>query len=96
MRRIVRSGLFDPTYYLARSPDIAQVGIDPLVHYVDWGAREGRHPNALLDPDRTPDGPPHAANAGATPRLHELDYWMRPSDPPEKSPESPPAAPIDQ
>jgi hypothetical protein len=85
MRRIVRSGLFDPTYYLARYPDIARVGIDPLVHYVDWGSSEGRHPNACLDPDRTPDGPPHTANAGATPRLHDVEYWMGRSNPPETS-----------
>ena len=85
MRRIVRSGLFDPTYYLARYPDIAHVGIDPLVHYVDWGAREGRHPNACLDPDHATDMPPHAADPGSNPRHHDVEYWMGRSNPPETS-----------
>ena len=39
-----KSGLFDPEYYLATYPDVAQRNIDPLVHYLEEGAREGRNP----------------------------------------------------
>lgn len=34
--------LFDPNFYLATYPDIAQGNIDPLIHFVDHGQSEGR------------------------------------------------------
>lgn len=46
---IGRTRLFDPDYYLATYPDIAAAGIDPLLHYVEHGASEGRLPNAYFD-----------------------------------------------
>jgi SAM-dependent methyltransferase len=42
--RIKRSGSFDEDLYLARYNDVALAGIDPVLHYVDVGAREGRTP----------------------------------------------------
>ncbi|MFC0266591.1 trypsin-like serine protease [Kushneria aurantia] len=41
--------LFDPAFYLAVNPDVARAGVDPLTHYQQWGAAEGRDPNALFD-----------------------------------------------
>jgi len=35
-------GLFDSAAYLARNPDVAQDGMDPLVHYMNHGLFEGR------------------------------------------------------
>lgn len=46
---IEKSGQFDPEYYLRTNPDVAQSGIDPLVHYVYYGAREGRNPTPHFD-----------------------------------------------
>lgn len=44
------SGLvFDQAFYLAANPDVARAGMDPLAHYLQWGASEGRNPNALFD-----------------------------------------------
>ena len=42
---IRRSGLFDPEYYLATYPDVADGNLDPLVHYLEEGARQGRNPH---------------------------------------------------
>ena len=42
--------LFDPEYYLAANEDVMNSGADPLRHYLDHGAVEGRLPFAL-DPD---------------------------------------------
>lgn len=43
MRRdIIASGLFDPVWYAVRYPDVAASGIDPLEHYICFGAKEGR------------------------------------------------------
>ena len=47
---VARSGLFDENYYLGRYPDVAASLIDPLIHYVLWGAFEGRQPHPLFDP----------------------------------------------
>jgi hypothetical protein len=35
---------FDPAFYLAQYPDIAAAGMDPLLHYVQFGRAEGRLP----------------------------------------------------
>jgi hypothetical protein len=43
-------GLFDAQYYLTAYPDIATCGADPLLHYVEYGDREGRWPNAHFSP----------------------------------------------
>lgn len=37
---------FDPEYYLARNPDVAKSGVDPLVHFMTIGWIEGRDPSA--------------------------------------------------
>jgi hypothetical protein len=39
------SGGFDPEWYLARNPDVARAGIDPLEHFLKHGQWEGRAPN---------------------------------------------------
>src|SRR5260221_3547325 len=44
-----RSGLFDAEYYLATYPDVAERNIDPLVHYLEEGARQGRNPYRDFD-----------------------------------------------
>src|SRR5438552_1359809 len=33
---------FDPAWYLQKHPDVAGSGVEPLAHYVLFGAREGR------------------------------------------------------
>lgn len=46
--------LFDPTYYLACNQDIRETNTDPLMHYLEHGAVEGRLPidieTDLIDP----------------------------------------------
>lgn len=39
------SGRFNEAYYLEQNPDVQLAGIDPIVHYVDYGATEGKNPN---------------------------------------------------
>jgi GT2 family glycosyltransferase len=46
---IALSGLFDRDYYLNEYGDVAKSGIDPLIHYVDFGVAENRNPSALFD-----------------------------------------------
>jgi hypothetical protein len=43
--------LFDAEFYLQKYPDVAAVGVNPLQHYIQYGAKEGRKPHALFDPE---------------------------------------------
>ncbi|WP_051334358.1 glycosyltransferase [Bradyrhizobium sp. Ai1a-2] len=43
------AGVFDRQWYLRNYPDVAAAKIDPLEHYVLYGAREGRNPNSRFD-----------------------------------------------
>jgi hypothetical protein len=40
---------FDPAYYLAAYPDVAEAGVDPLKHFFFTGWQEGRSPNQGFD-----------------------------------------------
>ncbi len=42
LRRLQRKGLFNGQAYLARYPDVATTGMDPLRHYILHGLAEGR------------------------------------------------------
>jgi ADP-heptose:LPS heptosyltransferase/GT2 family glycosyltransferase len=46
---IAASGLFDGDYYLSSNPDVAALNYDPLMHYLELGAREMRNPNREFD-----------------------------------------------
>jgi len=48
--RIIRDAdLFDDEFYLRTYPDVAQAEVDPLLHYLEHGASEGRWPNPSFD-----------------------------------------------
>src|ERR1700704_2341425 len=48
---IRKSGLFDPEYYLSAYPELEEQNVDPLVHFIEEGAREGRNPHSNFDTD---------------------------------------------
>jgi CDP-glycerol glycerophosphotransferase len=50
IKTIVSSGLFDQDYYRATYPDVVEVGMHPIEHYVRYGASEGRFPRKDFDP----------------------------------------------
>jgi glycosyltransferase involved in cell wall biosynthesis len=37
---------FDPSYYLETNPDVASARVNSLLHFIDYGATEGRSPKA--------------------------------------------------
>ena len=43
------SGIFDKDWYLNQNIDVENSGIEPLSHYIKYGAKEGRKPNVLFD-----------------------------------------------
>ncbi|MBX3489281.1 hypothetical protein [Parvibaculum sp.] len=44
-----RPGRFDAKWYITANPDVAASGMNPLRHYVQYGAREGRSPKSSPD-----------------------------------------------
>ena len=46
-KRLTEAG-FDREWYLDRYPDVRAAEVDPLSHFLKWGAREGRDPNPLF------------------------------------------------
>src|SRR6516164_8469429 len=66
--------LFDTTFYRSQNPDVAQAGIDPLLHYLASGALEGRDPHLLFDTDWYLQQNPDLAASGVNPLV---DYLCR-------------------
>jgi glycosyltransferase involved in cell wall biosynthesis len=67
---ICASGLFDSDWYLESYPDVAARGVDPLRHYVRYGAREGRDPNRLFSSSWYLANNPEVAELGLNPLAH--------------------------
>ena len=46
---LLLSGTFDRDYYLRQYPDVLASGLEPIDHYLKYGAKERRNPNAMFD-----------------------------------------------
>lgn len=68
------SGLFDPQYYLTQNPDVKDAGVDPALHYLQYGAAEGREPSPLFSGSAYQQLYPDVALSGINPLLHFLRY----------------------
>jgi glycosyltransferase involved in cell wall biosynthesis len=66
----LEAGLFDKDWYLEQNPDVADSGINPITHYLCWGAAEGRDPNPLFDSDWYLKQNPDVAAAAINPLVH--------------------------
>lgn len=69
-RAIAASELFDRGWYLATYPDVAELGIDPVRHYIGSGAREGRDPGPDFSTCEYLRGNPDVAAMGINPLGH--------------------------
>jgi hypothetical protein len=47
---LVSSGLFSKEYYLAHNKDVRDAGVEPIKHYMEYGASELRKPSELFEP----------------------------------------------
>jgi hypothetical protein len=63
---------FDRSYYAALNEDVASGGQDPLTHFMTFGWREGRDPNARFSVEDYLENYPDVAAAGVNPFLHYL------------------------
>jgi O-antigen biosynthesis protein len=65
-------GVFDPTYYLERNPDVAEAQVDPLKHFCEFGWRERRDPSPFFSVTRYLDANLDVLNAEVNPLLHYI------------------------
>lgn len=63
---------FDHKFYLASNRDVADAGVDPLVHYITSGWKEGRMPTPAFSPTFYLDTQPDVAAANVEPFWHYL------------------------
>jgi GT2 family glycosyltransferase len=87
-RRIKRSGLFDPKYYLSQGGNVAQIAVDPIRHYLMHGAEAGRDPNPGFDTSFYVERYPDVAESG----LNPLDHYLRIGAREERETVAPPPA----
>ena len=71
------SGLFDEQWYLQTYPDVAQARIDPVEHYLRFGASDGRNPSAQFNTRWYRDAYSDVAATGMNPLLHYIEFGRR-------------------
>ena len=69
--------LFDPEWYLQQNADVAKARLDPVQHYLQYGAREGRNPNALFDTKAYLAANADVRGSPLNPFLHFVLYGFR-------------------
>jgi hypothetical protein len=70
--RLAARKLFDPAFYLKKYPDVAESGMNPMLHYSLHGAAERRKPHPLFDPDYYLLRCPEVKTSGSDPLMHFL------------------------
>lgn len=74
LQLVRRSGLLDSRWYLERYPDVAASGIDPVEHYLAFGAGEGRDPGPGFNTRRYLECNPDVAGSGMNALVHYVRY----------------------
>jgi glycosyltransferase involved in cell wall biosynthesis len=80
IRLVKSSGLFDEAWYLSKYKDVAGAGADPVKHYLQYGACEGRDPSALFDTRAYVESNPEISKMGMNPLVHYLLYGRADAD----------------
>ena len=65
---------FDAEWYRKQYPDLRSIDLDPLTHFIHYGAAEGRDPNPFFDTAWYAAQYPDVAISGYPPLLHYLTW----------------------
>jgi len=68
------SGQFDREWYLAHYPDVAEANLDPMLHYLNNGGKEGRDPGPNFQSGWYLYTNNDVKEAGMNPLVHYLKY----------------------
>ncbi len=74
---VERSGLFDSDWYAAQYPDTLRYKGGALSHYFEYGAAEGRDPNAFFSTKWYVSHYPEVAQSGTNPLYHYVSSGER-------------------
>lgn len=80
IKLIKSSGLFDEAWYLSRYRDVTLAGVDPVEHYLQYGAHEGRNPSPSFDTRFYVESNPEITKMGMNPLVHFLIYGRADAD----------------
>lgn len=70
-------GLFDRERYLQRYPDVVEAAMDPVDHYVAYGAAERREPCELFDTGYYLERNPDISSSGINPLRHFCEHGWK-------------------
>jgi hypothetical protein len=76
LKLISSSGLFDRDWYWQTYLDVRQADVDPMLHYLAYGANEGRDPNPPFDSGWYLSRYPDVAAAGINSLLHYIQRGL--------------------
>ena len=68
--KIMESGLFDKNYYLKAYPNVKKSGMDPLIHYLFYGASEYKLPSPSFNLKRYLQEYPEIDKYNLNPLIH--------------------------
>lgn len=73
---IKKSGIFDAKYYYKMYPDVRRADVNPLLHFVLHGWKEGRNPSETFVTSYYLDSYEDVKNSGMNPLVHYLKYGI--------------------
>lgn len=76
-RAIKKNNLFDIGYYLKNSDDVRLSGVDPIIHYLYHGYKEGRNPSSKFDGNYYLNHCSDVENSDLNPLVHYCLYGMK-------------------
>lgn len=74
IKLIQHSALFDRQWYVSEYGDVRRSGVDPIKHYLSFGAAEGRNPSPAFDTRFYLETYPDVAESGLNPLLHYIKF----------------------
>ena len=69
--------LVDEDWYFDQYPDVKASGISAYRHFMSWGVKEGRNPNAYFNTSWYLETYPDVARTGRNPLIHYLKFGVR-------------------
>ena len=82
---IEASGLFDHQWYIEQNPDVAENNLDPVKHYLRYGAAEGRNPSPQFNTTYYLESNQDVAESGVNPLVHYIRFGFIEGRPTEKA-----------
>ena len=71
---IEKSGLFDKKWYFEQYPEVAEIYINPVMHYLETGWKQGYNPSPRFDTNKYLSTYPDVADAKICPLVHYIRF----------------------